>query len=70
MLWVAQPPLAAVSQWSARGLESELGRFLAAKFCLRMGWVGGRGETESRGSKGKDSDRNVVTSLNGFNNTY
>ena len=39
MLWVAQPPLAAVSQWSARGLESELGRFLAAKFCLRVGWV-------------------------------
>lgn len=39
MLWVAQPPLAAVSQRSARGLESELGRFLAAKFCLRIGWV-------------------------------
>lgn len=42
----------------------------AAKFCLRMGWVGGRGRQKVRGSKGKDSDRNVVTSLNGFNNTY
>lgn len=30
----AQPPLAAVSQWSAR-----LGRFRAAKFCLGIGWM-------------------------------
>lgn len=39
MLCVAQPPLAAVSQWSARSLESGLGRFRAAKFCLRIGQV-------------------------------
>lgn len=39
MLWVVQPPLAAVAQWSARSLDSGLGRFRAAKFCLRVGWV-------------------------------
>ena len=32
--------------------------------------LGGRGETENRGSRGKDSDRDAVASSDGYNNTY